>query len=236
MALKDAPQCTAKSKSTGKQCCNPAVTGFKVCRVHGAGGKKKPGGRPATHGRYSRLKREHLRSLIEEYEQDPDPLNILPELAAARALFQDFTDRYDEFTEALVAWHQSYQAGSRPIDKYKVEAFIEVVDQYEELIRSEDDLTERQQKTLSIAREFVKAARQEAGTKPIQILDISDAYRIVSEITKIVERIEKIRSQNAVSRPDLVRVMTEMARTVETFVSDKTTLEKIKTGWLSVKI
>lgn len=236
MSFKDAQRCTAKSKSTGERCCNPAVTGFTVCRVHGAGSKKAPGGRPATHGRYSRLKREQLRSLIEQYENDPNPLNILPELAAARALFQDFTDRYDEFSEALIAWHQSYQAGNRPIDKYKVEAFIEVVDQYEEVIRSEDDLTDRQRKALEVAREFVKAAKQEAGTKPIQVLDISDAYRIVSEITKIVERIEKIRSQNAVSRPDLVRIMTEMSRVVQTYVNDSPTLEKIKAGWLSVKI
>lgn len=235
MAFKDANQCTATSKRTGQRCSNPAVTGFNVCRVHGAGNKKKPGGRPATHGRYSRLKREALRSLIEEYEQDPDPLNILPELAAARALFQDFTDRYDEFTEAIVAWHQSYQAGNRPIDKYKVEAFIEVIDQYEEVIRSEDDLTERQQKTLAIAREFVKAAKQEAGTKPIQILDISDAYRILREITAIAGRIEKVRAQNAIPRDDLYRVLKEMARTVETFISDPALLQRIKESWLQIK-
>lgn len=31
-----AKRCKARKKSTGKQCENPAVTGFDVCRVHGA--------------------------------------------------------------------------------------------------------------------------------------------------------------------------------------------------------
>ncbi len=34
-------QCTATSKRTGERCKNPAVTGYDVCRVHGAH-KKKP--------------------------------------------------------------------------------------------------------------------------------------------------------------------------------------------------
>ncbi len=36
--LNDAPRCHAKAKSTGERCKGPAVTGWAVCRVHGAGG------------------------------------------------------------------------------------------------------------------------------------------------------------------------------------------------------
>lgn len=38
-----APRCTAHSKRTGLPCGNPAVTGWTVCRMHGAGGGAKPG-------------------------------------------------------------------------------------------------------------------------------------------------------------------------------------------------
>jgi len=38
-------QCTATSKRTGERCLNPAVTGYDVCRVHGAH-KKKPKNQP----------------------------------------------------------------------------------------------------------------------------------------------------------------------------------------------
>jgi hypothetical protein len=33
-----APRCTARSKRTGFLCRAPAVTGFRVCRLHGARG------------------------------------------------------------------------------------------------------------------------------------------------------------------------------------------------------
>ena len=33
-----APRCKAKSKRTGKPCRAPAVRGYRVCRMHGAGG------------------------------------------------------------------------------------------------------------------------------------------------------------------------------------------------------
>lgn len=36
--LRDAPRCHAKAKSTGERCKAPAVNGWAVCRVHGAGG------------------------------------------------------------------------------------------------------------------------------------------------------------------------------------------------------
>ena len=38
-----APRCTAKSKRTGLSCRSPAVRGWTVCRMHGAGGGAKPG-------------------------------------------------------------------------------------------------------------------------------------------------------------------------------------------------
>ena len=34
----EAPRCTAHSKRTGEPCHAPAVTGWRVCRLHGAGG------------------------------------------------------------------------------------------------------------------------------------------------------------------------------------------------------
>ena len=47
--LRDAPRCTAKAKRTGERCKCPAVKGWRVCRVHGAGGGHKRG---AAHPNY----------------------------------------------------------------------------------------------------------------------------------------------------------------------------------------
>lgn len=38
-----APRCTANSKRSGKRCKAPAVRGWSVCRMHGAGGGHKSG-------------------------------------------------------------------------------------------------------------------------------------------------------------------------------------------------
>jgi hypothetical protein len=41
--LRDAPRCRATAKRTGQPCKAPAVQGWAVCRVHGAGGGQPAG-------------------------------------------------------------------------------------------------------------------------------------------------------------------------------------------------
>ena len=50
--LQDAPRCHAKAKGTGQTCKAPAVRGWTVCRVHGAGGgaPSGPGNAMWRHG------------------------------------------------------------------------------------------------------------------------------------------------------------------------------------------
>ena len=150
------------------------------CKLHG-------GNAPIKHGRYSTVTRERVRELIATFESDENPLDILPELAATRALFQDFIERYDEWREALLAWYESYSGDKE-------------------------------------------------SSKPRQILDISDAYKIVSEITKIAKRIEDVRAQNAISRADFYRVLTEMGRVVDLVVQDEALREEVRDGWMEIRL
>ncbi len=39
--LQRAPRCTARSKRTGLPCRSPAVRGWRVCRMHGAGAARR---------------------------------------------------------------------------------------------------------------------------------------------------------------------------------------------------
>src|SRR5215207_8763473 len=48
-SMHQAPRCTARSKRTGQPCRAPAVSGWRVCRMHGAGGGAPKGKR---NGRY----------------------------------------------------------------------------------------------------------------------------------------------------------------------------------------
>jgi len=229
--------CGAKTREGAKYptCHRPAGwgtdhPGVGRCKLHG-------GKTPARHGRYSGLRNERLRVLIEAHETDPDPLNVLPELAAARALFQDFVERYDEHTAALLAWHASFELQQRPLPADKVIAFERVVDEWENAAREGAELTEQQEADLETARKFVELLRgagQEA--KPRRVLDLSDAYRIVGEITKIVERIERARSADAISRPELNRLVHEMARVVDLNVADQEVKARIRDGWLALAV
>lgn len=54
-----APRCTATAKGTGKRCRCPAVTGWRVCRVHGAGGGH-PSGRDHPSWRHGMRAREWI--------------------------------------------------------------------------------------------------------------------------------------------------------------------------------
>lgn len=95
-------KCGAKAKGTGEPCRRPAGWGTPHavgrCKLHG-------GLSPIKHGRYSKIRRGEISKLIEQHEADPDPLNFLPELAALRALLEDYLERYDEYREAIIHWH-----------------------------------------------------------------------------------------------------------------------------------
>lgn len=177
--------CGAMARSTGNPCTQPAGWGTDHvgegrCRFHG-------GASPIKHGRYSKVKREPIRRLIESYQDDPDPLNLLPELAAMRALFTDFIERYDEWREAFLAWHTSF--GS-----------------------------------------------ENGNPKPKQVLDLADATKILDRIGRMVERIEKVRAQNAISAPELFRVMSEIKRVIELEVENPRTRERIADQIGSIRV
>lgn len=189
------PRCGARTKTRPGGTCKKEAgwgtdhLGDGRCRLHGGvSGTLK-------HGRYSKVKHTALRELIERHEQDPEPLNIHPELAAGRALFESYVDRYHAWHDALLAWHESWKRG--------------------------DDTG-----------------------KPTQLPDIADAYRILSEVTKIAERIEKVRSANAISRPELLRVLSEMSRTVDRRIDEtdipaetKSALKgKITGDWAAIRL
>lgn len=89
-------QCTARTRS-GTQCKSNAVTGYNVCRMHGAGSPKagRPGGRPIVTGRYS-IKRHELAENYRAFLDDPAPANLMAELATQRALFQMYMSRFDD--------------------------------------------------------------------------------------------------------------------------------------------
>lgn len=169
-------KCNCKNRK-GEPCGHPA--GYRTDHP-GEGPCYKHGGvvgKQLKHGRYAKIQRPRLRELVEQYESDPDPMNVLAELALARAMFTDYVER----TEPK---------------------------------EGEDG------KVLPPQTEF----------------DVNAARKLVSEITMIVKRIEDSRAQNAISRAAFYRVMTEMGRAVDMYVTDERIREKIHDAWVGIRL
>lgn len=92
------PQCGEPRK-----CTRSAVTGYTVCQVHGAGSRKRPGGRPVVTGRYSKYLPKRIAGRYEEALNDPLKLELDDEIAVARARLTELLDRADS-GESYQAW------------------------------------------------------------------------------------------------------------------------------------
>jgi len=90
---KTGKQCKAVGKRNGQRCKNPCVTGYDVCRMHGAGTKAHPGGRPIIHGLYSKRAPITLRAKIEEFKSDPNLTAIEQDIALFRVLQANLIDK-----------------------------------------------------------------------------------------------------------------------------------------------
>lgn len=222
------PRCGAKTRS-GSPCRQ--IAGYKTdhvgqgrCNLHG-------GMTPVKHGRYSSITRTRIRDLIELHYNDPDPLDTFPELASARALFQDFIERYDENTAALIAWHRS-----RSVNPADQEALFAVVNEIEEIKRGRgEDITDQQEELFTAARRAIAQLNPD-HQRPSVVLDIADAVRHLDTITRIVDRVEKARAANAISYEQLKRFLFGISRVIETRVTDPALLAQLQSDILAVNV
>lgn len=196
----DKPRCGAKKRAggtcrqfAGERTAHP---GEGKCWRHG--GVQAHGDARVTtglHSPYLRTSNARIRALIEEQERNPDPLNLLPEVAALRALFLDFINRWEEITEALLAWHASWQLTRRPLPEDKLLAFEAVIAEWEiALAEQGENATDKQKGDIASARAFVNVLRgADDALKPRKMLDVTAAHQILGQVGTMVERIEKIR-------------------------------------------
>jgi hypothetical protein len=97
-----ARRCTANAKHKLRaglewpesRCDNPAVTGWTVCRMHGA-----RGGAPLTHGKYSKYVPSALGQDIDKFLSDPRILSLKDNLAVADTHIQELLSGMEKFIE-----------------------------------------------------------------------------------------------------------------------------------------
>lgn len=74
------------------------------------------------------------------------------------------------------------------------------------------------------------------NTKPRRVMDIADASRLIDSLSKVVERIHKMRQEGAISLETFRRVTEAMAIVVAKYVRDPGTLGDIERDWNLIAI
>lgn len=85
------PRCTAKAKRSGERCLLYPVTGYKVCRVHGAGGnhrQKSEAGNLTKRGIIPSRVHTEIREAYERALADPRLLDLQTDAAHGTALIE----------------------------------------------------------------------------------------------------------------------------------------------------
>lgn len=220
------PICGATNRQ-GKPCQRPAGHGTDHpgdgrCRLHG-GVTQKPS------PRYQQINaRPRLRELIAQFGDDPDPHDLTRDLALLRALVQDYIERYDATTEALLNWHASFSSG-----------YIEAVEEWRSELAAWAD---QQDRFGTDPPEIPVPAHFE--TKPRQMVDIVQAAQYINQIGAMSDRIHKQKAEGAVSLQKLdeilERVGVELVETLREVRVDETTrtsiLEVFERRWGAVEI
>lgn len=97
---------------------------------------------------------------------DDDPTNITDELAMARAIFSDWVDRYDAWSEALLAWHASFYMGDKEPKPVKI---MDIADAH------------RQLRTIGTLAQQLQDARLKDAVSQGELVDI------LREVSTVVE-------------------------------------------------
>jgi hypothetical protein len=224
--------CRARNTKLQKYCQARAGAGTNHpgvgrCRHHG--GQQEDDGR-VTHGRESFLRSTRVKELIEKHLAVDNPLDVSVTLATAKALMDDYIERYYELLPMLEAWYTS----RAPLDESQRLALLRCLDELEETYQGEP--TEQQRADLADARAAVAHLAEPQPDKPRQLLDISDAVRHADVISKIIHRVNMHQSQNAISYARLATFLFELKRELDSVVTDQDLRRRIDERIMQVRI
>ncbi|MCW3058347.1 MAG: hypothetical protein JWQ02_168 [Capsulimonas sp.] len=145
------------------------------------------------HGLYSKIERPRIKELLEAADELEDPLDLLPHVKMLGALVTDWIDRYDTFTEALIAWHQSYENpehASKPKQLLDITAAAGLIGQVGEMVdrihkhREKGSISMATMNSLMEAQNlaFMQAVQEKIPDADLRAKVIEDADRRIGEI------------------------------------------------------
>lgn len=117
--LRSTGKCGRPTRSRPGLCRNRAGKGTPhvgkgACKYHGGLSKKEGGDRRVRTLRYSQVGDVSVAEILADLAEDPNPLDVTPELQLVRALLIDWTEQYGALKEAILAWNASRGEEERP--------------------------------------------------------------------------------------------------------------------------
>lgn len=187
--------------------------GVGRCKMHG--GLQENDARVRT-GRYRSIETPRIRELIEQLEQDPDPFNILEDLQLARALLRDYIERASQGTTSRVP---------------QAKLILEVLNEFEIDLREHAEPTERQLERLTEARD---AVREIAAARALP--DMAEAVRMLDVVSKMIYRVETLRTAGAVSLDQVRRFLAGVDRELQLHVDDEELRMKLRRSFYAIRV
>lgn len=125
--------------------------------------------------------------------------------------------------------------GSTPIKsgRYTRLSTIRVRELVEEHINDEHplDLLHELSLARALLQDYIERSAEDENAEPL-----AESIRLVERIARIVDTMERIRAQNAVTPAELNRLMLNMGLVVRQFVADDDACKKIQDGWLALRV
>jgi hypothetical protein len=206
-----------------------AHPGMGRCSMHG--GQKRDGDKRMRGGGRSALPATRVKALIEQHLADAKLYDVSRTLATAKALMDDFIERYYEITPALLAWY----GATEPLSEVQRLALLRCLEELEELY-GEGEPTAQQAADLAEARAAVAYLAAPRVEKPHRVPDISEAVSHADVISKIIHRVNQHHSQNAISYQRLAAFMFELSRQLDGLVPDRAQLKRINDTILTIRV
>ncbi len=236
--------CRAWNEKRQKYCKSRA--GAKTDHVGSGRCSQHGGNAPIKHGRYSVIQRERIKDLYTHMLESENPLELLDDLALARAAMIDFVERYDQNKTALLAWHGSFKrefAEDFRVWRMKWEKFysdyrelwiqaFEQPDEFHDLPAPKDLMFPPMPDPLSYLE------------RPQTVLDVGDIRRHVETISNVVYKIERIRKEGTITLETLDRVLEQMGvelvqasqATIKNETERSNLLQEVESRWASVAL
>jgi len=105
--------------------------GQGLCKWHGGALQQATSQRPNSKRRYAHLANKELRTMMDHFEDDSDPLNLEQDIALLRSLTEKWVGDYDRWYELMNAWYDDHEAGN--LGKPKPRKLLELPDAHKML-------------------------------------------------------------------------------------------------------